>query len=218
MGLIMKEPAVPASSPNTHRIPIPPALDDTVTQPTIQMPIHVPAPTLLSSFRPPRKVSDNPKRRRTLGRSNHIFPVYERSPSPLGGHATYRTKEQRDLGHTREQRERLRQMAQDGMFKQDFIDDNYVWTCPVKTCRHIFRMKESESWTAEVKRSVTSAVRSWLYLCLAESCIDSYNPSRNGTSWRIKCGDAEMKPQVILLRRRLCGPIMRCTLLSMDST
>ena len=166
MELIMEEQAVSASPLNARRIPTPPALHSTITQPPIQLPVLAPAPTALSSVRPRRKISDDPRRRQSLhsslsGINNSILPAYERSPSPLGGYATYRSKGHRDLGHTREQRERLKEMAQDGMFKQDFMDDNYVWICPVKTCRHIFRMRESESWTEEVRRSVTPAVRSW---------------------------------------------------------
>ena len=90
---------------------------------------------------------------------NHTTPFYEKNPSSLGGYATYRVKNHKETNNTHE---RLRKMAQDGMFKQDSMDDNYVWICPVKTCRHIFRMKESKSWTEEVKRSVTSMVRSCL--------------------------------------------------------
>lgn len=146
---------------NRGRISTPPALHSTVIQPPIQLPIHALAPTPHSSVRPPRKISDNPRVRLSLPSSsksigNHITLCYERSPSPLGGSATYRSRDHKGIGNTHE---RLRKMAQDGMFKQDYMDDNYVWICPVKTCRHIFRMKESESWTKEVERSVTSTVR-----------------------------------------------------------
>jgi len=174
MGLIM---AVPASSLNTRRIPTPPALHSAVIQPIIQMPICAPASTLLSSIRPPRRISDNPRRRRSLPSSSRkgskpIPPVYERSPSPLGGSATYRSQDHKAIGNTRERRKQLSKMAQDGMFKQDFMDDNYVWICPVKTCRHIFRMKEPESWTEEVRRNVTSRVRSCLWFVSVRSRID----------------------------------------------
>ena len=150
-----------------EQAPTLPALRNTVPQPPAQMPIRAPAPAPLTSVRPPRRVSDGPRRRRSLAsssrsRSDSIPPVYERSPSPLGGYATYRSKEQKDLSHTSSQRERLKKMAQDGVLKQDFMDDNFVWICPVETCRHIFRMKKPESWTEEVKRSMTSKVPSWL--------------------------------------------------------
>jgi hypothetical protein len=157
--LMMEEQAVPALSS-----PTPPALHSTFIQYPMQMPACALAPTQRSSIRPPRRVSDPPRRMRSFpsssgSRSNLISPVYERSPSPLGGYATYRSKDRKGLGNTRDQRERLRKMAQDGMFKQDYIDDNYVWICPVETCRHVFKMKEWESWTEEVKRSVTTMVR-----------------------------------------------------------
>jgi hypothetical protein len=159
---LMEEHAVPAPSPITNRISA--ALHSTVTDSFSQMPIRAPAPTPLPSVRPRRKISHDPRRRQSLpsssrGRGESIPPAYQRSPSPLGGHATYRPKSYKRFGRTHEQRERLSQMAQDGMFKQDFMDDNYVWVCPVTTCRHIFRMKESESWTEEVRRSVTAMVR-----------------------------------------------------------
>jgi len=164
VALIMEEQVDPVSPLNTLRTPTPPALHNTVIQPPIQMPSHTPAPTPRSSVRPPRKVSDGPRRRRPFpsssrSRSNLISPVYERNSFPLGGYATFSSRDHIGLGTTRDQRERLRKMAQDGMFKQDFMDDNYVWICPVETCRHVFKVKESESWTEEVKRSVTSGVR-----------------------------------------------------------
>ena len=153
----MEEQAVP-------EIPTPPALHNTLIQSPIQVLNRVPAPTRRSSVRPPRRVSDPPSRTRSFpsssgSRTGLIFPVYERSPSPLGGYATYRPKDHKGLGNTRDQRERFKKLAQDGMFKQDSMDDNYVWICPVETCRHVFKMKESESWTEEVKRNVTPTVR-----------------------------------------------------------
>ncbi len=48
------------------------------------------------------------------------------------------------------------------------MDDNYVWICPVETCRHVFKMKESESWTEEVKRNVTPNVRPLLEVFVRE--------------------------------------------------
>jgi hypothetical protein len=165
--LMMDEQAGPVSSLITCSIPSPPALPSTVIQPLVKMSTRAPAPTPRSSIRPPRKVSDDPRRggpfpSSSRSRRNLVSPFYERSPSPLGGYATYHSKDHKGLGNTRGQRERLRKMAQDGMFKQDLMDDNYIWVCPVETCRHVFRVKESESWTEEVKRSVTSEVHPWI--------------------------------------------------------
>lgn len=159
--LMIEEQAVPELSLNMRRIPTPPALHSTFIQPPFQMPTRAPAPTQRSSVRPPRRVCDPPRRTQSFpsssgSRGDFISPVYERTPSPLGGYAIYRSK---GFNDTRDQRERLRKMAQDGMFRQDFMDDNYVWICPVETCRHVFKMKESESWTEEVKQSVTAKVR-----------------------------------------------------------
>lgn len=163
----MEEQAVPELSLNTRRISTPPALHNTVNQYPFQMPTRAPAPTQRSSVRPPRRVTDPPRRTRSFpsssgSRRDLISPVYERNPSPLGGYATYRSKDHKGLGNTRDQRERLRKMAQDGIFKQDSMDDNYVWICPVETCRHVFKMKESESWTEEVNRNVTPRVCPYL--------------------------------------------------------
>lgn len=167
MGELMieeQEQEIPGSSLRTRRMPTPPSLHDTVTQSHIQVLTRAPAPSQRTSVRPPRRVSDPPRRTRfsslsSGSRTNIISPVYERSPSPLGGYATYRFKDHKGLGNTRDQRERLKKMAQDGMFKQDSMDDNYVWICPVETCRHVFKMKEPESWTEEVKRTVAPNVR-----------------------------------------------------------
>ena len=156
-----QEQEIPDLSLTMRRIPTPSAIENTVVQSPIQVLTRAPAPSQRSSVRPPRRVSDPPRRTQFSSSSSgsRTNIIYERVPSPLGGYATYGSKGHKGLGNTRDQRERLKKMAQDGMFKQDSMDDNYIWICPVETCQHVFKMKEPESWTEEVRRTVAPKVR-----------------------------------------------------------